>query len=161
MKSCGRERRMTGRKELIDSVLADYFYDEDHPGEWSVTLAGVKITNREAIKRYSRRLLEKRIPDVETFKTCEDFAHLKARCCDSCHGHYSIYDMDVVPLPEGGYAWVCGAVDRAIRPERHAEHKRFLQSKTFESNHDILRVAPYPWFVKQRLLRRRRSRAGF
>ena len=102
--------------------------------------------------------LERRLPDGEDIKTCEDFKHLNTGCCGFCHGSHAASEMEVVPLPEGGHAWVCCTVDFAIRPE-------FIQGAGLESNHDaeMLRVAPYPWFVKQRvqhMRRRRRRRTG-
>ncbi len=109
---------------MVDSLMADFFptgYSSEPTDDSGITVAGVKIANREAITRYSRNQLEKRLPDVPTFKTCEDFKHLNAECCDSCHS-YAIYELEAVPLPEGGYfALVCCAIDRAIRPEWHAE----------------------------------------
>ena len=119
---------MTGRQELIDTLIADFFppeYFSDQADRSGITVAGIKITSPEAIAKYTRIRLERRLPAVETFKTCEDFRHLDVECCDSCHA-YEMYDMDVVPLPEGGYAWICCALDRAIRPEWHAERDKRL-----------------------------------
>jgi len=122
---------MTGRQELIDTLMADFFppeYFSDKADRSGITVAGIRITSREAIAKYTRIKLERRLPAVQTFKTCEDFRHLDVECCDSCHS-FAIYEMEAVPLPEGGYAWVCCALDRAIRPEWHAERdKRFAKT---------------------------------
>lgn len=119
---------MTSRQEIIDTLMTEVESYAMCPrpefSDWSITVAGVKITSPEAIARFERIRLERRLPAVATFKTCEDFKHLNPECCDSCHGPYEIYEMGVVPLPEGGYAWACCAMDRAIRPEWHAERNR-------------------------------------
>jgi len=120
---------MTGRQELIDTLIADFFppeYFSDQADRSGITVAGIKITSPEAIAKYTRIQLEKRVPNVQEFKTCEDFRHLNVECCDSCHGTYEMYEMEAVPLDDGGYAWVCCALDRAIRPEWHAERDRRL-----------------------------------
>jgi hypothetical protein len=121
---------VTGRKELIERLLAGHYDGPERSGPPpGITLAGVEITNPAAIEKHARMRLEKRLPDVEAFKTFEDFGHLGAECCGSCHGSYEICEMEAVPLPGGGHAWVCCAVDRAIRPEWHAEqHRLFLES---------------------------------
>ena len=120
---------MTGRQELIERLMTEFFREPEHPSpsyeRRGIVVSGVKITNPEAIKQYTRRKLERRIPAVESLKTCEDFKHLNVNCSDcACHSIYEIYDMQLVPLPEGGYAWVCCAIDHAIRPEWHAERDR-------------------------------------
>lgn len=61
--------------------------------------------------------LTKRLPDGEDIKTCEDFSHLGATCCEVCHYSYPESDMYVIDLPEGGKAWVCDQVRWAIFPE--------------------------------------------
>jgi len=132
---------MRTRREIVDTIMTEWESMAMCPrqqfwGEPSITVAGVEITSEEVILRYQRMNLEERLPAVETFKTCEDFPHLDAhgdhangRCCDACHGPYEIYEMSVVPLPEGGYAWVCCAMDRAIRPEWHrVRNERFAKT---------------------------------
>lgn len=61
--------------------------------------------------------LQRRLPDSE-IKTCDDFKHLNAACCESCHTFYPHYEMKVIDLPDGAKAWVCDAVEWAIYPER-------------------------------------------
>jgi hypothetical protein len=127
---------MTSRQEIIETIMKEWESEAMCPrrefsGDCSITLAGVKISDPQAILKYQRLKLEQRLPYVDTFKTCEDFRHLNAKCCDSCHGSYEIYEMEVVLLPEGGYAWVCcGAIKRAICPEWYAErNRRFAKTK--------------------------------
>jgi hypothetical protein len=51
-----------------------------------------------------------------------------AACCDMCHTCYPHHEMSVVDLPDGGKAWVCHGVERAIfsepSGERHAGRRR-------------------------------------
>ena len=58
-----------------------------------------------------------RLPDGEDIKTCEDFQHLGATCCEVCHNSYPQTDMYLIDLPQGGKAWVCDQVRWAIFPE--------------------------------------------
>ena len=120
---------MTRRQEIIDRLMTAVESDatclrHEFSGDYSITIVGVKISSPSAIAKFTRLQLERRLPSVDTFKTCEDFKHLNAQCCDSCHRPYEIYEMKAVPLPDGGYAWVCCALDRAIRPEWNAEQGR-------------------------------------
>lgn len=136
---------MTGRRELIDRLMKEFFGHAEDPGPLyerpGIIVAGVEITNVEAIKKYTRMNLERRIPAVESLKTCEDFRHLNVKCSDcACHSRYEIYDMNVVPLPEGGYAWVCCAIDHAIRPEWHTQ--RDLLSAQTERGRLLRRTFP-------------------
>jgi hypothetical protein len=49
--------------------------------------------------------LRRRLPD-QALKTCDDFAFLSAKCCETCHTFSAHSDMDLIQLPEGGWAWV-------------------------------------------------------
>ncbi|MGO8791195.1 MAG: hypothetical protein ACLQVL_27950 [Terriglobia bacterium] len=64
--------------------------------------------------------LNSRLPDG-SIKTCGDFRHLNAACCDTCHEFCPHHDMKLVDLPDGGKAWVCHATEWAIYPQRYAE----------------------------------------
>jgi len=57
--------------------------------------------------------LLRRLPD-QVFKTCEDFGFEAAKCCETCHTDYSHYDMDLVQLHDGIWAWICCSVHDAI-----------------------------------------------
>src|ERR1035441_382876 len=61
--------------------------------------------------------LEWRLPDNLDIKTCDDFKHFNVECCDTCHTFYAHYDMYLIDLSEGGNAWVCCAVNRAMFPK--------------------------------------------
>jgi hypothetical protein len=57
--------------------------------------------------------LRRRLPD-QAFKTCSDFAFLPAKCCETCHTFYAHYDMELIQLQGGGWAWICCSVCDAI-----------------------------------------------
>jgi hypothetical protein len=58
--------------------------------------------------------LMERLPPGTNFKTCNDFGHLAAGCCESCHGVYEHYEMHVEELPSGEKAWICCRLRRAL-----------------------------------------------
>jgi hypothetical protein len=57
--------------------------------------------------------LDVKLPDC-VIKTCGSFQHLNAACCDTCHTYYPHRRMSLVDLPDGGKAWVCHEIERAI-----------------------------------------------
>ena len=127
---------MQTRKEIVDGIMLPIEEDARHPERsyddngffcgWSQTLDGVETRDQVAIAKDIRQKLEERLSVAETFKTCEDFAYLNVRCCEDDHSFYPMYEMSVVPLPEGGFAWLCCAIDHALRPEWHAEQERLF-----------------------------------
>jgi len=58
--------------------------------------------------------LMERLPPDTNFKTCKDFGHLAADCCESCHSVYEHYEMHVEDLPSGEKAWICCSLPRAL-----------------------------------------------
>lgn len=73
--------------------------------------------------------LQRRLPPDGNIKTCGAFKHLNTGCCYSCHAYRPHSKMSLIDLPDGGIAWVCCALDRAIYPERYAERmERFWNS---------------------------------
>lgn len=56
--------------------------------------------------------LRRRLPD-QALKTCDNFAFLSAKCCETCHTFYAHYDMDLVQH-EGVWAWICCSVHDAL-----------------------------------------------
>ena|ERR1700722_15904362 len=46
--------------------------------------------------------------------TCEDFPDA-ARCCDTCHTFYTVYEMELLETNRG-WAWICCAVKRRLFP---------------------------------------------
>jgi hypothetical protein len=64
--------------------------------------------------------LQRRLPN-EPLKTCDDFAFLSEKCCETCHTFYAHYDMDLIQLSDGEWAWVCCSVRKAVQsPVREA-----------------------------------------
>lgn len=64
-------------------------------------------------------VLQDVLPDGMDIKVCEDFKHLNVQCCETCHEFYPHYDMSLIDLPDGGKAWVCDTVKRALYPEKY------------------------------------------
>jgi hypothetical protein len=60
-------------------------------------------------------LLDETLPEGE-IQTCEDFKHLNTECCPICHTAYPHYDMQLLTPPHGRIAWVCCAIQKALRP---------------------------------------------
>ena len=125
---------MKTRREIVDGIMLPIEEAARHPERAYSTCErpdgstyrvwcgwGDVGTDQVAAARHIRTKLEERLSVAETFRTCEDFAHLNVKCEEDDHCSYPMYDMNVVPLPEGGYAWVCWDIDHAIRPEWHRE----------------------------------------
>ena len=76
-------------------------------------------------------VLQDVLPDGD-IKTCDDFRHLNAQCCQICHDNPH-YELSVIVLPEGGKAWVCDAVKHAIYPEgyRRCQEAEQMLTKMF------------------------------
>jgi hypothetical protein len=79
-------------------------------------------------------------PADADIRTCTDFIHLSAECCDTCHTYSFPFDMSpMVKLKCGEYAWICCAIGRAAdaeilvrsplpkQPAKHAEYKPFAE----------------------------------
>jgi hypothetical protein len=60
------------------------------------------------------------LPYNVDIRTCEDFKYLGVRCCETCHDENAHYEMALIGLPDGGKAWVCDSVRRAINPKHQA-----------------------------------------
>ena len=58
--------------------------------------------------------LQRRLP-AQTLKMCHDFGLFAERCCESCHDSYPHYDMYLIELPQGEWAWVCCSVCDAVQ----------------------------------------------
>ena len=51
-------------------------------------------------------------------RACEYFNHLDIKCSDcASQSTYEIHEMNVVPVPSGGYPWVFRTIDHAVRHE--------------------------------------------
>jgi hypothetical protein len=73
--------------------------------------------------------LANRLQDGVDIKTCEDFRHLGAACCEVCHYSYPDSDMYLIDLPDGGKAWVCDQVQWAIYPQRRREFEEWERTE--------------------------------
>jgi hypothetical protein len=76
--------------------------------------------------------LRARLPEGVDIKTCDDFKHLGAKCCDTCHHFYSESEMKFIDLPDGGKGWVCDQVEWAIYPERERELEEWSRQQDAE-----------------------------
>jgi hypothetical protein len=79
--------------------------------------------------------LEKSLQAVEPgadIRTCEDFELLNVTCCESCHGLHQHYEMSLVETESADNAWICCAVDRALRPAKYANLYQLPKYMTFD-----------------------------
>lgn len=59
-------------------------------------------------------------PDLD-IRTCSDFSHFRIECCEICHAFSPHYEMSLLDVEDGGKAWICCAMDRALNPRRHSQ----------------------------------------
>jgi hypothetical protein len=98
------------------------------------TLQDLRITILRTEPPYSdepelETYLANRLPDGEDIKTCGDFKHLGATCCEVCHHSYPVSDMYLIDLPDGSKAWVCDQVRWAIYPELRREFEQWERTE--------------------------------
>lgn len=70
------------------------------------------------------RTLESKLREIEPdrdLRTCSDFSHLHAECCEICHALSPHYEMSLLDVEGGGMAWICCAMDRALNPQKHCQ----------------------------------------
>ena len=114
------------KSEIVQQVLNDFWAESE----------GAHIPERSDVDCESIILsaLEKSLqtvgPDTD-IRTCEDFGHLNVTCCKSCHGLYQYYEMSLVEIESAGNAWICCAVDRALRPTKYANLYQLPKDMTF------------------------------
>ena len=97
--------------EIIESILKELRSDAPakrrRPSEEDEDERNV-ITHLES-------LLQDAQPDTD-IRTCTDFTHLNVECCTNCHYFMFPYDMSpVIRLKSGEYAWICCAIQGAIK----------------------------------------------
>jgi hypothetical protein len=107
-----------------DEVIQKTLWDMNMVSE-----AGDRTCDEETYSLVVGRLRE-RLPDSIDIKTCEDFKHLGAECCDTCHHFYSESEMKFIDLPDGGKGWVCDQVEWAIYPERLQELEEWSREQS-------------------------------
>jgi hypothetical protein len=108
-----REESKMTKNEIIEKTLKDMRPLE--PGREEIVVAE----------------LQRRLPDAE-IKTCDEFKHLNAECCESCHTFNAHFEMKLIDLPDGTKAWVCHPVEWAICPERLEEFQDALRNSPEE-----------------------------
>jgi hypothetical protein len=64
-------------------------------------------------------------------RTCEDFGYLGVQCCECCHDIHQHYEISLIDIEGGGKAWVCCAIDRALKPAKHANLPQIPENATF------------------------------
>lgn len=67
------------------------------------------------------RTLEAKLTEIEPdrdIRTCSDFSHLHAECCEICHALSPPYEMSLLDVDAGGQAWICCALNRALNSEK-------------------------------------------
>lgn len=106
------------RNEIIQKTLRDMNM---------VSEAGDRTCDEETYSQVVGHL-QTRLPEGVDIKTCEDFKHLGAECCDTCHHFYPEYEMEFIDLPDGGKGWVCDQVKWAIYPERYEALKEWART---------------------------------
>ena len=79
------------------------------------------------------RTLESKLGEIEPdrdLRTCSDFSHLHAECCEICHTFSPHYEMSLLDVEGGGKAWICCAIDRALDPQKHSQLASSVAYKT-------------------------------
>jgi hypothetical protein len=121
---------------IIAKTLADM---KNVPSHEELTLAGDKEEENIAIQTLEAKL-RKFEPDRE-IRTCSDFGHLLAECCEICHTFSPHYEMTLLDVEGGGEAYICCAIDRALNPQKHSRLASSAAYKTLATilgiiNHD-------------------------
>jgi phosphoribosyl 1,2-cyclic phosphodiesterase len=147
------------RPERIDGILVTHEHSDHSTGlaqmarEWKCPAYLTEPTHRELLKMF---------PDGP-FQKIARVEYIHAGC------QFEIGDIEVNPfvIPHDavdpvGYAFrssgvkVAIATDLGYMPELVKQHLRGSDFLVLESNHDLdmLKVGPYPWYIKQRVMSR-------
>jgi hypothetical protein len=107
------------------------------------TLADMNsVDSNEGLRRHTGpeeeeiaiRTIEAKLREIEPdrdIRTCSDFSHLHAECCEICHALSPHYEMSLLDVEGGCKAWICCALDRALNPQKHAHLASSAAYKTF------------------------------
>jgi len=114
------------KSEIIQQVLNDFRDDSER----AYILEGSDVDCEAIILSALEKSLQTVGPDTD-IRTCEDFGHLNVACCKSCHGLYQHYEMSLVEIESAGNAWICCAVDQALRPTKYAYLYQLPRYTTF------------------------------
>jgi hypothetical protein len=82
--------------------------------QMTIQAMGFDTPDAEEDRAIVEATLTERLTPGTNFKTCKDFGHLTAGCCESCHSVYEHYELRVEDLPSGEKAWICCSVRRAL-----------------------------------------------
>jgi hypothetical protein len=121
---------------IIAKTLADM---KKFPSHEELSIASAPEEEKIAIQTLEAKLREIE-PDSE-IRTCSDFGHLLAECCEICHTFSPHYEMSLLAVEAGGEAWICCAIDRALNPQKHSQLASSAAYKTLAAifgiiNHD-------------------------
>ena len=122
---------------IIAKTLAEM---KNFPSQEELTIASAPEEEKIAIQTLDAKL-RKIEPDRE-IRTCCDFGHLLAECCEICHTFSPHYEMSLLAVESGGEAWICCAIDRALNPQKHSQLASSAAYKTLATilgiiNHDL------------------------
>ena len=120
---------------IIAKTLADM---KKFASQEELSIASTPEEEKIAIQTLGAKL-RKIEPDRE-IRTCSDFGHLLAECCEICHTFAPHYEMSLLAVEGGGEAWICCAIDRALNPQ---EHSQLASSAAYKTLATILGVINY------------------
>ena len=147
------------RPQRVDGILITHEHTDHSTGlaqmarEWRCPAYLTEPTHRELLKMFPEG----------PFQKIERIEYIQAGC------QFEIGDIEVNPfvIPHDavdpvGYAFrssgvkVAIATDLGYLPELVKQHLRGADCLVLESNHDLdmLKVGPYPWYIKQRVMSR-------
>ncbi len=145
--------------DRLDGILISHEHT-DHSGgllqllnEWEATVYLTEATHRE-IERILPEDSEKRIDRVEYIRGGQRFTVGDIEVAAFSVPHDAADPLGFTFRAEG--AKVALVTDLGYLPELVKHHLRDSDCLILESNHDLdmLKVGPYPWFVKQRVMSR-------
>lgn len=115
---------------IIAKILADMKSVSSHG---VLSLDGAP--DKEALVVQTLEAKLKQVEPDRDMRTCSDFSHLAAECCEICHTFSPHYEMSLLDVQGGGKAWICCAMDRAINPQKHP---RLASSASYKTLATIL-----------------------
>ena len=125
-------KRLLKKAAIIAKTLADMKNVSSHE---ELSLASDSDEEEIAIQTLEAKLGE--IEPDRDIRTCSDFSHLPAECCEICHTFYPHYEMSLLDVEGGGKAWICCAMDRALNPQKHSRLASSAAYKTLATILDL------------------------